>query len=78
MKWLAPLLLTGCAAGPQLVQVPVPVRCVETAPVRPALVTDSDLKAMTDYQMALALRQFHIVGSGYIAELEAAVSGCTK
>lgn len=78
MKWLPLLLLSGCSTSPQLVQVPVAVRCIEVAPARPALVTDADLKALNDYQMALALRQFHLVAGGYIAELEAVVSGCTK
>lgn len=72
-------ILVGCGTQlPKVVEVPVAVPCVKEKPVRPALVTDADLMGMSDYRMALALRQHHILSGGYIAELEAVVDGCSR
>lgn len=76
---LLSLLLTGCFETiPDRVEVPTPVPCVAEKPKRPTLLTDDDLKRMSDYQMALALRQYHLTAGGYIGELEAVVDGCSK
>ena len=70
MKYLLLVLLAGCETL-KVVQVPVPTACIAAMPVRPALVTG-------DYRIVLALRQFHLAASGYIAELEAVATPCKK
>lgn len=73
------LLLAGCATAPALperVEVPVPVPCVAEVPARPDLVTDAQLRAMTDYQIILALARDRLQRRQYEAELEAALSAC--
>lgn len=77
MKYLLLVLLAGCETV-KVVQVPVPTPCIAAMPARPALVTDDDLKGMSDYRMVLALRQFHLAATGYIAELEAVATPCKK
>lgn len=73
-------ILTGCGATLPTANLPVAVVCIspDEKPVRPKLLTDDDLKGMSDYRMALALRQYHIQAGGYIVELEAVVDGCSK
>lgn len=71
-------LLAGCWETAPVVRVPVPVPCVKSKPVRPALVTDADLATMSDYQVVLALEQHRLRATGYIGELEAAVDACAE
>lgn len=74
-------MFAGCGATlPKVVETPVPVPCIspDEKPMRPTLVTDGDLRRMSDYQMALALRQFHVNAGDYITELEAVVEGCSR
>ncbi len=75
------VLLAGCAApAPRVetvtVHVPVPVPCVDVLPARPALVTDAELRAMSDYQLPLALWRDRLMRSAYEAELEATLIAC--
>ena len=73
------LLLAGCATAPALperVEVPVPVPCVSAMPVRPDLVTDANLRAMTDYQLVLALWRDRMQRRQYEAEVEAVIAAC--
>ena len=85
IRWLAPLLLAGCATAPPTVVpipkpievlVPVPVSCVSEIPARPALTTDQELAAMPDYAFVLALRRNDLLYRGFVAELEAVLSAC--
>lgn len=74
-------LLAGCAApAPRTetitVHVPVPVPCVDVLPDRPALVTDAELRAMSDYQLPLALWRDRLMRQGYESELEATLTAC--
>lgn len=78
---LLALLLAGCAApAPQTetitVRIPVPVPCVDTAPDRPALVTGAELRAMSDYQLVLALHRDRLMRILYESELEATLTAC--
>jgi hypothetical protein len=61
---------------PDVVRVPVPVPCIEVAPVRPSLLSDEQLLALDDYGLILALAQDRRARQGYVAELEGAVAGC--
>lgn len=75
----AALGLAGCVTTPApVVEVPIPVPCIETMPERPHLFTDAELARMSGYQLALALRTYHLRASGYIAQLEAVASACRK
>lgn len=82
MTVLLAMLLTGCACfkepEPQIVRVEVPVtqKCVKELPARPAFVTDAEMKAMSDYQLVLAMRRDQMMRRGYTAELEALVEAC--
>lgn len=78
---LLALLLAACAApAPQTetitVHIPVPVPCVDTAPDRPALVTGVELRAMSDYQLVLALHRDRLMRILYESELEATLTAC--
>lgn len=73
------LLLAGCATAPALperVEVPVPVPCVAAAPVRPEFVTDAALRAMTDYQLVVAMWRDRLQRRQYEAEVEAVIAAC--
>lgn len=83
MRLLAILLaglLAGCATsgGPSstVVSVPVATRCVKEVPARPAFVEDDELRAMSDYQIVLALWRDRLLRIGYEAELEAVIAAC--
>lgn len=85
MKWLIVLiLLAGCAGTPTVVsipepvtvKIPVPVSCVSAMPAKPATTTDQELAAMNDYALVLALRREVLTLRGYLAELEAVLTGC--
>jgi len=71
-----------CSAGARdvaaTVNVPVPVPCVQRAPDRPALASDADLDAMSDYQLVFALWRDRLQRIGYEAELEALVTACAS
>ena len=53
---------------------PVPVPCVDTAPDRPALVTGVELRAMSDYQLVLALHRDRLMRILYESEFEATLT----
>lgn len=76
MRWAAAslLLLAGCASDP--VRLPVP--CVSSMPERPSLADDAELRAMSDYQLPLALYRDRLAARAYIAELEAVTVGCSR
>lgn len=75
-------LLAGCATQtmPALppVAVPVSVPCMRVAPDKPKFYSDSDLHAMNDYQLVLALMADRIERSIYENGLEAAITACIK
>lgn len=71
------LLLAGCWETAPVVRVPVPVPCINMMPVRPHLVTEAELKTMSDYQAVLALEQHRLRATGYIGELESVVGACS-
>lgn len=75
------LLLAACTApAPRTetvtVHVPVPVPCVDVVPARPPLVTDAELRAMSDYQLPLALWRDRLMRIAYESELEATLTAC--
>lgn len=71
------LLLVGCASPiPQEVRIPVPVPCVEHPPERPSMLSDSELLALDDYGLVIALARDRRIRQGYEAELEATIAGC--
>lgn len=78
---LVGVLLAGCAVpSPRTetitVHVPVAVPCIDAVPTRPALVTDAELRAMSDYQLPLALWRDRLMRQGYESELEATLTAC--
>lgn len=83
MRALAlPLLLSGCASQPvvQVVEVPVPVSCVEpgAVPARPVSAFDAlpaDANIFADVRALLVDRE---AAKGYQAKLEAVVDGCQQ
>jgi hypothetical protein len=81
---LASLFLSGCAtwfrAPLAAVSIPVPVPCIAEGekPVRPHLVSELELDAMSDYQFVLALSRDRIQRIAYVGELEAAVDACAR
>lgn len=73
------VVLAGCASGPEIpreVRVPVPVPCIDEAPVRPSLLTDAELLALDDYGLVIALARDRRVRQAYELALEAAIAGC--
>lgn len=77
----AALVLAGCAQGvrvPEVVRVPVPVRCVDQVPARPALLSDAELLALDDYALPVSLARERHVLLAYVGELEAVVAGCVS
>lgn len=81
---ISALGLAGCSSAPMIpdppkeVRVPVPVPCLKPSdiPQRPSLLSDAQLDALDDKRAVIALGQDRRVRQGYIAQLEAAVSGC--
>lgn len=72
-------LLAGCSTipdAPTEVRIPVPVPCVEQLPVRPSMMSDSELLALDDFGLVVALARDRRIRQGYIAELEATLEGC--
>lgn len=70
-------LLTGCATpAPTVVRVPVPVPCNVDLPAEPAIVTDAELRAMSDYRLVLTIARERLVLLGYSGEVRAAAEGC--
>lgn len=73
------LLLVGCVHSPtvpDVVRVPVPVRCVESVPERPELVSDAELLSLDDYGLVVSLARDRRQRQGYEAQLEAVIEGC--
>lgn len=70
--------LSGCFATVKTVDRPVPVPCIAERPTKPSFVTDDELKAMTDYQLTLALYRDRVQRLGYENEIEAVLVGCLK
>jgi uncharacterized lipoprotein YajG len=73
---LAVLLLAGCGTTTQVVRVPVPVPCVVELPAVPTISTDAELRAMSDYQLVLAIARERLQLLGYSDELRAAADAC--
>jgi len=73
---LAVLLLAGCGTTTQVVRVPVPVPCVVELPAAPTISTDAELRAMSDYQLVLAIARERLQLLGYSDELRAAADAC--
>lgn len=71
--------LAGCASGPQIpkeIRVPVPVSCIDQAPVKPSMLSDAELLALDDYALVIALARDRRVRQGWEAGLEAVIEGC--
>jgi hypothetical protein len=71
--------IAGCSnlpSVPDIVRVPVPVPCLDSAPVRPALLSDAELLALDDFELIVSLAKDRRQRQGYEATLEAAVAGC--
>lgn len=72
--------LTACAALPtnevQAVDKAVAVPCVQNLPPTPGFHTDSELKAMPDYQVVIILLSERIQREIYEHQLEAALEAC--
>jgi hypothetical protein len=79
---VAAIALSGCCAPAhrplERIEVPVSVPCVAEAPGRPALVSDDDLRAMSDYSLVLALFRDRRMRQGYEGELEALLAACRR
>lgn len=72
-------ILQGCSTvQPQPVQVPLPARCIEQMPKRPALTPDQSLAQLADGPLILALREQHILLRAYAGELEAVAWPCAR
>lgn len=80
LSFLAIAILSGCAcpvAAPKIVEVPIAVTCVKSAPVKPIFPfqgssADEDLFVLAKRMLAeIEIRK------GYEGELEAVVYGCT-
>lgn len=79
------LALASCASLPDVrvpkeVRVPVPTACIDPAqrPQRPATTPDADLMAMDRGTRTLRAWADRERLQGYVAELEAAVEGCSR
>jgi hypothetical protein len=71
-------LLVGCATpAPTVVRVPVPVPCVVELPAEPAIASDLELRAMSDYRLVLVIARERLQLLGYAAELRGAAVGCS-
>lgn len=74
---VAVLMVAGCGTlAPPVADRGVAIACVDDLPPKPALVTDPDLRAMTDYQIVLALWRDRLQRAGYELQLEAALLAC--
>lgn len=74
-------LLAACQGPlpvPQTVKVPVPIRCLDRAPERPALASDADLSALDDRALVIGLALDRRQRQAYELTLEAAVAGCVQ
>lgn len=85
MSVLLTLALASCSSIPEIrvpkeVKVQVPVPCVDAAkrPQRPAIAVDDDLLAMDKGTRTLRTWRDRELASGYVAELEAVVEGCSR
>ncbi|HEY7985327.1 MAG TPA: hypothetical protein VIE17_00230 [Methylophilaceae bacterium] len=72
--------LSACGTAPvrdvQLVDKAVAVSCVENPPAIPGFKTDSELKAMPDYEVMITLLSERIRREIYESELEAVLQAC--
>lgn len=74
---VAALPLAGCATSiPTVVRVPMPVPCVVDLPAAPAIATDAELRAMSDYRLVLTIARERLQLLGYSGELRSAAEGC--
>lgn len=72
-------VLTGCASVPQIpkeIRVPVAVPCIDRVPQRPSMLSDSELLALDDYGLVIALARDRRVRQGWEATIEALLEGC--
>lgn len=73
------LVLAGCASAPQapqIVKVPVHVKCLGEVPARPEFAVEKLDPAATDGAKVLALAADWPRGRIYEGKLEAAIAGC--
>ena len=71
MRWLALLLLAGCASNP--VQVPIPVPCVTELPARPEACEPTN-ETRPEYLRCVLVDCER--NKGYTKQLEAVLIGC--
>jgi hypothetical protein len=73
------VMVAGCATSPPtVVRVPVPVPCVVDLPAEPAIASDLELRAMSDYRLVLVIARERLQLLGYAGELRAATEACSK
>ena len=80
VMWAAALgLLAGCSTipeAPKEIRIPVPVPCIERAPVKPSMLSDAELLTLDDFGLVVALARDRRIRQGYEAVLEATIEGC--
>ena len=83
MRWAILLLLAGCQAAPATidrpvrVDVPVPIACISSLPVRPPTTANVDLQSLDDYRLVLTIWRDLLVLRDYAAVLEALLAPCS-
>ncbi len=70
------LLLSGCAGLTTTAKVPVPVSCVQEAPVKPLTASESDILAMTDYAATLTAWTERLTLKAYAEKAEVVIQAC--
>ena len=70
-------LLVGCASQPTA-SIPIPQACIAQLPAKPIIRTDSELSALDDFQIVLAIREDELTLLNYSEQLEAVATPCTK
>lgn len=75
-------VLAGCDTMPKVVNVPVPVPCLDAKdlPQRPPLVTDADLRAAKASNGArwIGMKNYQDQSLPYIADLERVAKACSR
>lgn len=76
---LAAAILSGCVSNPTIptvVRVPVPVACVNDAPVSPETRHEAEILAMDDYAATLVTWTERLLLRAYAAKAEAVIAAC--
>lgn len=85
MRWTIAFLLVLSACStmhtvpvdrPVAVRTAVPVSCVASVPVRPAIVSDDALDKLSDYDLTLTIAQERSALLLYMAEASTVIEAC--